>query len=55
MPRKQSVGPMLVAFGGVVVDDVEDHLEPGGVQRLHHRLELVDRCRRASSAASGAK
>ena len=30
------------ALGGVVVDHVEDHLEPGGVQRLDHRLELVD-------------
>ena len=30
------------ALGGVVVDHVEDHLEPGPVQRLDHRLELVD-------------
>ena len=30
----------VVAFGGVVVDDVEDHLEAGVVQRPHHRLEL---------------
>ncbi len=32
----------VVALGGVVVDDVEDHLDPGGVQRLDHRLELGD-------------
>ena len=33
--------PELVALGGVVVDDVEDHLDPGRVERLHHRLELL--------------
>ena len=32
----------MVALGGVVVDDVEDHLDAGGVQRLDHRLELGD-------------
>ena len=32
----------VVPLGGVVVDDVEDHLDPGAVQRLDHRLELVD-------------
>jgi hypothetical protein len=30
----------VVALGGVVVDDVEDHLDAGLVQRLDHRLEL---------------
>jgi hypothetical protein len=30
----------VVALGGVVVDDVEDHLDVGLVQRLDHRLEL---------------
>ncbi len=30
----------MVALGGVVVDDVEDDLDPGGVQRLDHPLEL---------------
>ena len=33
MPRKLSVGPLMVAFGGVVVDDVENHLDAGAVQR----------------------
>ena len=33
----------LVTFRRVVVDDVENHLEAGLVQRLHHRLELADR------------
>ena len=42
MPRNSKRRPELVAFGGVVVDDVEDHLDPRGVQRLHHRLELLD-------------
>ncbi len=31
----------LVALGGVVVDHVEDHLEPGGVHGPHHHLELL--------------
>ena len=42
MPRRLSVGPQVVSLAGVVVDDVEDHLDPGGVQRLDHRLELGD-------------
>ncbi len=32
----------VVPLGRVVVDDVEDHLDAGSVQRLDHRLELVD-------------
>ena len=32
--------PHLVAFAGVIVDDVEDDLDPGLVQARHHRLEL---------------
>jgi hypothetical protein len=35
-------GPHVVAFTGVVVDDVEDHLEAGSVQFAHHDLELGD-------------
>ena len=31
----------FVAFRRVVVDDVEDHLEAGGVQRAHQCLELA--------------
>jgi hypothetical protein len=31
----------VVALGGVVVDDVEDHLDAGVVQRAHHPLELL--------------
>ncbi len=31
----------VVALGGVVVDHVEDDLDAGRVQRLHHRLELL--------------
>mmetsp|Transcript_21539 Transcript_21539/g.83730 ORF Transcript_21539/g.83730 Transcript_21539/m.83730 type:complete len:418 (-) Transcript_21539:1647-2900(-) len=30
----------LVALGGVVVDDVQHHLQAGLVQRIHHRAEL---------------
>ncbi len=33
--------PEMVAFGGVVVDHVEDHLDPGLVHRLHQVLELL--------------
>ncbi len=42
MPRNDSVGPSLVALGGVVVDHVEDHLDARLVQPAHHLLELVD-------------
>ncbi len=31
----------VVPLGGVVVDDVEDHLDARAVQRLHHALELA--------------
>ncbi len=34
--------PALVALGGVVVDDVEEHLDAGRVQRADHGLELPD-------------
>ncbi len=33
----------MVAFGGVVVDHVEDDLDAGFVQAAHHHLELGDR------------
>ena len=35
-------GSLVVALAGVVVDDVDQHLEAGGVQRPHHRPELRD-------------
>ena len=38
--------PQLVAFGRVVVDHVEDHLDPGIVEMAHHLLDLVDEGRR---------
>ena len=41
-PRKLSVGTVLVAFAGVVVDDVEDDLDAGLVEGLDHLLEFVD-------------
>ena len=40
MPRNDSVGPRLVAFGGVVVDHVQDHLDAGIVQTRDHLLEF---------------
>ena len=33
--------PEVVTLGGVVVDDVEDHLEPRVVQPPHHPFELA--------------
>ena len=30
----------VVAFRGVVVDDVENHFDPGGVKVAHHAFEL---------------
>ena len=32
----------MVALAGVVVDDVQDDLDAGSVEALHHRLEFVD-------------
>ena len=40
MPRKRQGRTEMVALGGVVVDDVEDHLDAGVVQPLDHGLEL---------------
>ena len=41
----------MVAFGGVVEDDVEDDLDAGAVQRLDHVAELVDRPERILARA----
>ncbi len=38
---KRERGAELVSLSGVVVDDIEDHLEPGPVQSAHHGLELA--------------
>lgn len=43
MPRKDGSGH-VVALGRVIVDDVEDDFDVGGVQRLYHRLELGNLC-----------
>ena len=43
-------GAAVVPLGGVVVDDVEDDLDAGGMQRLHHALELADRIVRVAGA-----
>jgi len=32
----------MIAFGGVVVDDVENDLDPGRVERLDQILEFED-------------
>ena len=36
-------GAEMIPFRRVVVDDVEDDLEAGAVERLHHPLELAHR------------
>ena len=41
MPRNDERRAEVVALGGVVVDDVEDHLDARRVQRAHHALELL--------------
>ena len=41
----------MIAFGGVVVNDVENDLDSSGVQIAHHPLELVHLL--ASIAAAG--
>ena len=33
----------MVAFAGVIVDDIEDHFDAGVVQRRDGRAEIVDR------------
>ena len=34
--------PQVVAFGRVVVDDVENYFDAGLVKRLHHLLEFLN-------------
>ena len=46
MPRKESVGPELVAFAGVVVDDVQDDFDACRMERLHHHFEFAQRAGR---------
>ena len=33
----------VISLGGVIEDDIEDHLETGAVERAHHRLALAHR------------
>ena len=40
-PLEREHRPEVVALGGVVVDDVEDHLDPRGVEHLDQLLELL--------------
>ena len=59
MPRKRERRAQCVALAGVVVDDVEDHLDAGRVQRLApsalNSLHLPARRARGDSGESGAK
>ncbi|CAM5503278.1 hypothetical protein SCYAM73S_04163 [Streptomyces cyaneofuscatus] len=46
----------LTGLGGVVVDDVEDDLDPRSVQGVHHPLELADlAARRAGGGVVGVR
>ncbi|MNI19430.1 hypothetical protein D3C73_728670 [compost metagenome] len=45
--------PHLVAFGRVVVDHIEDHLQPGLVKARDHDLELADRLTRHVARMGG--
>src|SRR5664279_1756862 len=40
-PAERQGRAEVIAFRGVVVDDVEDDLDAGRVQRFHHRLEFL--------------
>ena len=42
-PAHRQRGAGLAGFRGVVVDHVQDHLDAGAVQRLHHLAELAAR------------
>ena len=50
-PRKHSVGPRVVAFGGVIEHHVENDLDAGPVQRLDHVAKLVHRTERILARA----
>ena len=52
-PAEAERRAVLVAFGGVVEDDVENHLDARPVQRLDHVAELVDRAERILPRAVG--
>ena len=52
-PTKAERGAEVVALARVVVDDVQDHLDAGRVQALHHRLELVDLLAERSGRVAG--
>ena len=54
MPRNASVGPLWL-LSPLVVDDVEDHLDAGVVEALHHRLELAHGSPVALKRMSGAR
>ena len=39
-PAQAERRPGLVAFAGMVIDDVQDHFDSGAVERLDHLFEL---------------
>ena len=51
--RESSVSALMVAFGGVIENDVENHLDAGPVQRLHHVAKFVYGAERILARAVG--
>ena len=41
-PAETERRSLVIPFGGMVIDDVENDLDAGGVQPLHHLFELAD-------------
>src|SRR6185503_14481564 len=41
---------LMIAFGRVVIDDIENDLDAGAVQRADHLAELANLCRRITTA-----
>ena len=42
-PAEAERPPQVIALGGVVVDDIEDHLDPGVVQPLDRLAKFIER------------
>ena len=52
-PAQRQCRAVGIAFRGVVVDHVENHLDAGAMQRLHHVAELVERADAIAADAVG--
>src|SRR5699024_8406642 len=52
-PAEAERRAVLIAFGGVIENDVEDHLDSRAVESLDHVAKLVDRPQRVAARAIG--